>query len=311
MPVFNQDPKIEKSVMLTTAVVGQTIVVKAVDENGKPTEWEAIDFPEGGGAKSYNDLADRPLYADSVTIEWDGDTEGTPFVDIGGVGLVLYKVSDKVAAADELVGGVLTFNADGYKAVLTEADITDSGSNGYPVLLVKNGVVIIVYEQIDQEGIVVTTGTYFTVEGGLYSTSLTYGTLKKLDSKYLPDDIGVNITEVSSPEEIPADAEDGSWWVAPKQESEESGGGLHVVEITTPITDVAAPLSETESAILTKAAETRLPIVAKLSMDGMSVSAIFTFISSNLMVGYSCNLDGYTINVIYTEGVWTVVGTIR
>jgi len=29
------------------AAVGQTIVVKAVDENGKPTEWEAADFPKG------------------------------------------------------------------------------------------------------------------------------------------------------------------------------------------------------------------------------------------------------------------------
>lgn len=27
----------------TTAEVGQTIIVKAVDENGKPIEWEAVD----------------------------------------------------------------------------------------------------------------------------------------------------------------------------------------------------------------------------------------------------------------------------
>ena len=31
-----------------TAEVGQTIVVKAVDENGKPTEWEASDMAGGG-----------------------------------------------------------------------------------------------------------------------------------------------------------------------------------------------------------------------------------------------------------------------
>lgn len=30
------------------ATPGQMIVVKSVDENGKPTEWEAIDIPEGG-----------------------------------------------------------------------------------------------------------------------------------------------------------------------------------------------------------------------------------------------------------------------
>lgn len=31
-----------------TAQVGQTIVVKAVDENGRPVEWEAVDLPTGG-----------------------------------------------------------------------------------------------------------------------------------------------------------------------------------------------------------------------------------------------------------------------
>lgn len=32
------------------ASVGQTIVVKAVDKNGRPIEWEAVDAPTGGGA---------------------------------------------------------------------------------------------------------------------------------------------------------------------------------------------------------------------------------------------------------------------
>ena len=30
---------------VTTAAIGQTIVVKAVDENGRPTKWEAVDMP--------------------------------------------------------------------------------------------------------------------------------------------------------------------------------------------------------------------------------------------------------------------------
>lgn len=29
---------------VTGATVGQTVKVSAVDENGKPTEWEAVDF---------------------------------------------------------------------------------------------------------------------------------------------------------------------------------------------------------------------------------------------------------------------------
>lgn len=40
-----------------TAEVGQAIVVKAVDENGKPTEWEAADMASGVGGKSAYDYA--------------------------------------------------------------------------------------------------------------------------------------------------------------------------------------------------------------------------------------------------------------
>ena len=39
---------IEKITRPTTAKVGQTIVVKSVDSNGKPTQWEAADLPSGG-----------------------------------------------------------------------------------------------------------------------------------------------------------------------------------------------------------------------------------------------------------------------
>ena len=35
------------SLGLTSATVGQTIKVKAVDADGKPTEWEAVNFPAG------------------------------------------------------------------------------------------------------------------------------------------------------------------------------------------------------------------------------------------------------------------------
>ena len=53
----------------TTAAVGQTIVVKAVDENGKPTEWETVDFQEqvqsdweqnDDSSKDY--IKNRPFY---------------------------------------------------------------------------------------------------------------------------------------------------------------------------------------------------------------------------------------------------------
>lgn len=39
----------EKITAPTTAAVGQIIKVKSVDTSGKPTEWEAVDMPSGGG----------------------------------------------------------------------------------------------------------------------------------------------------------------------------------------------------------------------------------------------------------------------
>ena len=37
--------------LVASAAVGQTVVAKAVDENGVPTEWEAADLPSGGGTQ--------------------------------------------------------------------------------------------------------------------------------------------------------------------------------------------------------------------------------------------------------------------
>lgn len=51
---------------ITGAEVGQTIRVTAVDENGKPTEWEAVDFPEGGGATTWEDLGSK--YEEGVVL---------------------------------------------------------------------------------------------------------------------------------------------------------------------------------------------------------------------------------------------------
>lgn len=40
--------------VIQSAMVGQTVVVKAVDESGKPTEWEAADMAGGGGVAFVN-----------------------------------------------------------------------------------------------------------------------------------------------------------------------------------------------------------------------------------------------------------------
>ena len=69
-------------ITVSDAMVGQTVKIAAVDENGNPTTWEATDFP-----KSTNDsdalevLAEcgiiTPTYQDGVFYT---DTDGTIYV---------------------------------------------------------------------------------------------------------------------------------------------------------------------------------------------------------------------------------------
>ena len=51
------------SLGLTSAAVGQTIKVKAVDESGKPTAWEAAEM--AGGAEHWEKIADIDLRSDT------------------------------------------------------------------------------------------------------------------------------------------------------------------------------------------------------------------------------------------------------
>lgn len=62
----------------TTAEVGQTIVVKAVDENGKPTEWEPVTLPKQvqsdwnqNNISAVDYVKNRPFYSETrnVTVE--------------------------------------------------------------------------------------------------------------------------------------------------------------------------------------------------------------------------------------------------
>lgn len=42
-------------IVVTGATVGQTVKISAVDESGKPTAWEAADFPSGSGTADLTD----------------------------------------------------------------------------------------------------------------------------------------------------------------------------------------------------------------------------------------------------------------
>lgn len=60
----------------STAQIGQTIIVSAVDENGKPTEWEAVDVPIN---KKWELINNATLAEDSSSYTFTTDTNGEVF----------------------------------------------------------------------------------------------------------------------------------------------------------------------------------------------------------------------------------------
>ncbi|MBR5199247.1 MAG: hypothetical protein IKW20_05400 [Bacteroidales bacterium] len=103
---------------IDTAEVGQTIVVKAVDENGKPTEWEAADLPSGGG----EDFTRQPLMVDEDTgIVYAGTNDNEYEISVEYLGL---------CTASGNVGGKLTLNT---------SDANNTGARIYYKIAAKMG----------------------------------------------------------------------------------------------------------------------------------------------------------------------------
>ena len=114
-----------------TSTVGQTIVVKSVDENGKPTEWEAVDMSSGG--EKWELIADVTLEEQVTSFSIDQDTNGQPFrlrkymlayvwntvtdgstipgfcflSENGGGNTALYTSGFTMPKADKIVGGIV------------------------------------------------------------------------------------------------------------------------------------------------------------------------------------------------------------
>ena len=87
------DKLAEKITAPATASVGQTIKVSAVDENGKPTAWEAVDL-----SKSYEYLIDLTEDVESIDFDFT-DSEGNPIM-LDEVLIVLHIKSVNVSGCD-------------------------------------------------------------------------------------------------------------------------------------------------------------------------------------------------------------------
>lgn len=205
------NPQVVSFSPVSTAEVGQTIKVKQVNENNKPIEWEATDFPEG--VKSWNELEDRPFYDESytgeITYEFDGDLNGKEVVTFNSTPIV--KMSDFAPTLAELEAatGFYYDPTDGTSKPLTSEVLEILNLSEEEAFGIEGYILMLRYPLLNESGDTDTMGIvmslpfgfpaygipaglwFFYSENDYYCQSLTYtGTvehIKKLDPKYLPE----------------------------------------------------------------------------------------------------------------------------
>ena len=105
------------------------------------TDWKQNDTT----AKDY--IKNRPGgYEEGFEITWDGDTTGRVSATAEGMPFVWYKVSDKMLAADDVIGGQITIvqNGETRQNVITSNVITEQEfgyiiGNSYILIAAKTG----------------------------------------------------------------------------------------------------------------------------------------------------------------------------
>ena len=232
-------------------------VIEQHDEaHNNPAPDPAIP-PYSSGAKSWNDLTDKPFGDETVTIEWDGDSTGKVTVLDGQ----LVKVSDLTPEPTELIGGTIAEYLGGGHSreyPITEEDLEDNRAYGVPVLIVEGMTTTgfyVAYEPfsttLDGVDITVTEpGVYFinyrSLGLDLYIKQLTYNSIKKLDPKFLPEGVG---------------------------------GGLPTLEFTTTFTSESTELTAEETAAVFEFFSKRSPFVGVFDDErGVLHSLVFNSI---------------------------------
>lgn len=98
---MGQHPEHSESQEVLTAKVGQIVVVAEVDENGKPTKWQAADLPTGGpkifevnftpdgngnavSDKSPEDVMAAIAGGEIVVAKWEDENDVSANVAVGG-----------------------------------------------------------------------------------------------------------------------------------------------------------------------------------------------------------------------------------
>ena len=163
------------------------------------------DLENVGGASSWNDLTDKPFYEEEAitnSIEYDGSVTDIE-VRNDEYGMLFYRVADITDdfTKETLIGGTITApDVYGDGSIVTMEIITDlvMSEEGVPVVTVGEFAIILLEDNFTFEAVGVTfpkKGVYFAYAQGVYCHNLTAtsdvfisSTVKKLDSKYIPNE---------------------------------------------------------------------------------------------------------------------------
>ena len=117
----------------TTAEVGQTIVVKAVDENGKPTEWEPVTLPKQvqsdwnqNNSSAVDYVKNRPFYE----IHSEKTVENVTSSELDG--FPVFTVGDTVTVkVDGVEYSLVAYDDDGFVTVGDTSNDLENGTGQY------------------------------------------------------------------------------------------------------------------------------------------------------------------------------------
>lgn len=211
-------------------------------------------------AKQYTDSQKLAYTEGGGSLIWDGNTEGKEVYNENFV-----RVSTKALDLNEIATVTLSENGEVTTIAASEGNVIVD--NGASLFIADVPLIISVSVAGTADFAYFDVGTYLftTPEADAYVSSVTFKeTIHPIDPKYLP------------------------------------GVCLPVVELSTVIAESGTALTEAESAALTEAYESGLPIVCKFSQEDVIERGVFQWVSANDATGYS---------MVSSSGIWILVKT--
>lgn len=120
-----------------TAAVGQTVKITAVDENGQPTEWEAVDMASGGGGTTSDEWIDLGTLTladgeETINFLWEVNgqvkkihVEGVYYSATSGKTLSLFNSDGLHGPSPLITHGVFKFPSSAEKAMYMDLTVEE------------------------------------------------------------------------------------------------------------------------------------------------------------------------------------------